>query len=155
VVPGVFTDFAHSSTGMTSGSQFNVSVTDITSSLACSIALDWSNSAGVPGAQVFASFYNGDFLACPAGTYGIDSTICNAETAGNSVLPDCARYRRWDASGAEVANVFATGGAVTVTDNVYDCRIDMNLVFPGGVTFTHAVSLPYPEDPTLWCTQLP
>jgi hypothetical protein len=152
---GTFVDFAHNSSAMATGSFFNVSVTDITSSIACTMALDWSNAAGVAGAQVFASFYDSSFQACPAGTYGIDSTICNADSAGSTVPENCARYRRWDPTGTQVADVFATGGAVTITDNVYDCRIDMNLVFAGGVTFTHTVSLPFPEDPALWCSQLP
>jgi hypothetical protein len=152
---GTFVDFAHSSSAMATGSFFNVSVTDVTSSIACSMALDWSNAAGVQGAQVFASFYDPSFQACPAGTYGIDSTLCNAEFAGSTVPEDCARYRRWDASGSQVADVFAAGGAVTITDNLSECRIDMNLVFPGGLTFTHTVSMPFPEDPALWCSQLP
>lgn len=154
---GTFVDFPHNSTGAAAGTggAFNVSVTDITSSLACSMALDWANVPGVQGAQVFATFYDPTFQPCPAGTYGIDSTICNPEFAGATVPEECARYRRWDATGTQVADVFASGGAVTITDNGSACRIDMNLVFPGGLTFTHTLSLPFPEDPTLWCSQLP
>ena len=62
--------------------------------------------------------------------------------------PGCAIYKRWDASGTQVANRRAIGGYVAIqnTPSGQDdqrCDVDLSLRFAGGVTIAKAFSFHY------------
>lgn len=104
----------------------------------CALIGDEASSPGGLATLVQAKIRSdlGGDARCPAGTYAIlnDPVYCAGTFVGRG--PQCAVYKRWDASGALVAQRLAIGGFVSVEDvarseAAHTCTVEATLVFSG------------------------
>lgn len=128
-----------------------VAATSAQGTLGCAVAGDLQASPGAAAAVVYAQLQvgaeSGD-LRCPTGTYAIMNASACTNVAPGALAPGCALYRRWDASGQQVANQLATGGYVSidqvyVSDMEYRCDAQLSIQFPGGVEIGKSFSFTY------------
>jgi hypothetical protein len=135
-----------------------VGVTTAAGNLGCALVGSESAAPGVASSLVYAKLQGNGDARCPWGRSPITSNpSCNV--AFGELPPGCALYKEWDASGAQIANVLAIGGYVTVddvahTDMDHGCNVTLSATFPGGVTITSTFSFDYnPYDSTSsFCT---
>ena len=126
-------------------------VTTATGGLGCAM-LDNENAApGTDTAVAYAKIDKGQSgdTRCPAGTFAImnDPVACAVDPF-SGVRPGCAIYRRWDASGTQVASRRAIGGYVTiqntfVSSSAQRCDVDISMRFAGSVTISKTFSFQY------------
>lgn len=138
-----------------------VGATSVLGTLGCAVVGDLQASPGASAAVVYAKIHadTGD-TRCPTGTFAIvnDFDLC-MQTFPDELHPGCAIYRRWDASGQQVANQLATGGyvqseQVVLGEMEYRCDVQLSIQFAGGVAIGKAFSFTYnPFGPTeKFCT---
>lgn len=131
-----------------------IGATAATGSLGCAIVQDQDASPGAATSMVHAIIASGQSGSaadrrCPHGSHPV------LDDAGNcsffSQYAGCAVYKKWDASGRQIANRLAIGGHVSVdqlpqSSTDYLCNIELNATFPGPVTIRSTLSYHY--DPT-------
>ncbi|MGA9524264.1 MAG: hypothetical protein WBV82_22610 [Myxococcaceae bacterium] len=129
-----------------------VGATAATNPAGCALFTNEHANPGQATSLVFAKFDTGTYAYCPVGSYAVngDQARCSTLVSGE-LREDCAVYKRWDASGELVATIFAVGGAVTVTrkqvvDNDYTCFVELQLLFPGGVSWSDSYAVDYNES---------
>jgi hypothetical protein len=122
----------------------------VAGNLGCALVGDESSSPGAEASLVQAVLARGESgdLRCPSGTVSIlnDPSGCRSVFAGR--LPQCAVYKRWSASGEQVAQRLATGGFVTVedvadSDTAHTCNVELSLAFTGGASIHTSFSFVY------------
>jgi hypothetical protein len=139
--------------GGSSGSEFQLSISDGTGAIACNLATDKANSLGSAGSEILADVTYAAGYPCPTGSYSIPSNcpeMNSNDFGGPSVPAHCAYYRAWDATGTSLGSVAATAGAITVTGNETSCSISVNLTFVGK-TFTDTTTLVNGLASQPWC----
>jgi hypothetical protein len=118
--------------------------------LGCALIGDESSSPGAEAALVQAKVGRGESgdRRCPSGNYAIlnDPRACSSVFGGRS--SHCAVYKRWSASGAQVAQRLAIGGFVAVedvadSDAVHTCNVELSLAFTGGASIHTSFSFAY------------
>jgi hypothetical protein len=118
-----------------------VSATTAPGTLGCAVVGDLEASPGADGAVAYAQIAkdSGD-TRCPTGVYAImnDPSACTPSFPGQ-LNPGCALYKRWDASGKQVASQLAIGGYVSLTESpststTNRCTGELSLRFAGNVT---------------------
>ena len=126
-------------------------VSSTTGSLACAMLAHEDAAPGTETALAYAKVDKGEAggdTRCPSGSFAIvDDPSCKVEPV-TGLRPGCAIYKRWDASGTQVANRRAIGGYVAIqnTPSGQDdqrCDVDLSLRFAGGVTIAKAFSFHY------------
>jgi hypothetical protein len=141
-----------------------IAVTDFTllgatvaaGNLGCALVGDESGAPGGEAAVLYAKLRGGSDRRCPDGAHAIRS---GADACpfypGSALLPQCAIYRRWDASGNLVAQRRATGGVVTIHDvalgaMAHRCEVEVAISFPGGTSVQSSFSFDFnpfgPDD---------
>lgn len=136
-------------------------VTNAPGTLGCAVVGDLTASPGAGAAVVYAkvSKESGD-TRCPTGVYAIvnDPAGCRS-TFPDELRSSCAVYKRWDASGTQVAYQSATGGYVSIQDTYVSetsqrCVTEVSIRFAGGVTVAKTYQFTYnPLAPTsAFCT---
>jgi len=133
-----------------------LAATDAAGPIACSLGMATATPAGA-AASVLAKFDAPSEL-CPVGTYALDARGSRCSDSAGPFRANCAIYRRWDESGAEVARTFATGGGARITqqrlaDSRIRCTAEIELLFPGGGRWAETIAIDYAgfESPPL-CT---
>jgi hypothetical protein len=141
--------------GLAAGPSYQsyASVSSAPGNLGCALTVSTMAS---PGTQASVALVSVDASTgdgrCPEGVHTVidDAETCGHGLEGFELGDGCGLYKRWDASGTEVALRFAQGGYVNVartdldTDRV-SCSVDLQLAFPGGVTVTRSYT--YEFDP--------
>jgi hypothetical protein len=125
--------------------------TGVAGNLGCALVGDESSAPGIEAALVYAKVQSdtGD-SRCATGTYAIQNNpaACPLGTPGR-LLPGCAVYKRWDASGTLVARRLAIGGFVTVLNHgqnsggIVTCDVELGLSFAGGTTIQSSFSFDF------------
>ena len=131
-------------------------VTTAAGTLGCAVVGDLQASPGPNTAVVYAKVQkeSGD-TRCPDGVFAIvnDPDLCRQDFTGE-LRPGCAMYKRWNASGQQVAYQLAIGGYVSIQNtyinsNTERCVSEMSIQFAGGVTVTKTFQFDYnPLAPT-------
>ncbi|HEY5921314.1 MAG TPA: hypothetical protein VIV11_06570 [Kofleriaceae bacterium] len=139
------------SAGMAAGNYETLAgVTTAAGNLGCAVVGDLDASPGAGAAVVYAKVKpeSGDYR-CPEGVFAImnDPSSCTS-TFPSDLRPNCALYKRWDASGKQVANQLAIGGYVSVQEMYISsmasrCSAEMSINFAGGVTVTKSFTYDY------------
>ena len=133
-----------------------VGATNAAGTLGCAVVGDLESSPGADVAVAYAqvSADSGD-TRCPTGVFAImdNPNACTPSYSGE-LDPGCGLYRRWDASGKQVANQLAIGGYVSMSQSVsssttYRCSGELSLRFAGGVTIAKTFGFDYnPGSPS-------
>jgi len=118
--------------------------------LGCAIIGDESSSPGTEAALIQAKVGRGQpgDRRCPSGNYAIlnNPQACASVFGGRG--SQCAVYKRWNASGAQVAQRLAIGGFVAVEDVAdseasHTCNVELSLAFTGGTSIDTSFSFTY------------
>ncbi|CAN5553953.1 hypothetical protein BH11MYX1_BH11MYX1_51510 [soil metagenome] len=127
-----------------------VAATTTPGAFGCAVTSDLQSSPGPDAAVAYAKVHaeSGD-TRCPNGVFAIinDPSACASMIPGE-LRPGCAIYKRWDASGQQVANQLATGGYVSITqtylnDMAYRCDAELSVRFAGNVTIEKTFTFAY------------
>jgi hypothetical protein len=127
-----------------------VGATTAAGTLGCAVVGDLEASPGVDVAVAYAKVAadSGD-SRCPEGVFAImnDPSACKPSFPGD-LNPGCGLYKRWDASGKQVASQLAIGGYVSMSRTVsssttYRCSGELSLRFAGGVTIAKTFVFDY------------
>lgn len=145
-------------TRILSGNQSMVGLTSAVGPLGCALVADMQAAPGAPTAAVYAvvseSSSSGD-PRCPNGLFALRNNPSGCRVGGSvQILPQCALYKQWDASGAVVAERLAIGGYVMGQRTEHSstsatCNVDVSLTFEGGITVEKTFSfnyVPFGED---------
>ena len=148
---GTVEPFTAQTAGLTAtGDASLLGVTTAAGNLGCALVGDEASSPGGEAALVQAKLGRGESgdRRCPSGTYAIlnDPRACSSVFGGR--LPQCAVYKRWSASGAQVAQRLAIGGFVAVedvgdSDASHTCNVELSLGFTGGASIHTSFSFVY------------
>jgi hypothetical protein len=139
------------SAGVTGSGNYEtlVAVTTAPGTLGCAVVGDLQASPG-EAAVVYAkvSGQTSD-TRCPNGVFAIvnDPSACR-QSWPDELRAGCAIYKRWDASGKQVAYQLATGGYVSLqqtylNDQAYRCSAEVSIRFAGGATVSKSFTFDY------------
>lgn len=148
---GTVEPLASASTGISAENyETMLATTTAAGNLGCAVVGDLKGSPGGPNAVVYAKVQSdtGD-KRCPTGTFAIvnDVNLCGTSTFPDDLRVGCAIYKRWDASGTQVAYQLATGGYVTtretpMANTMSRCNAEMSIRF-GNVTIAKTFVFDY------------
>jgi hypothetical protein len=141
---GSFESFSAATGGSTSYGPLHVAVTTLTGGLGCALVGDQDAAPGRKASQVYAVL-DADIYTCPSGSYGLRSASACAQDYEGYIPDDCALFRAWNEDGEQVAQLFATGGSLTVVGNGEQCTMTLDMSFPGG-NVTETFSFYYYDD---------
>jgi hypothetical protein len=156
---GTLAPIAVATTGLASTSEGTmVGATAIAGNSGCALVRDPAAAPGVEASVVYATLrQEGADKRCPGGDYGIHNDPMGClPRAFPDIAPNCAVYKRWDATGKQVTLRTAIGGHVSVEHlaagaDRHTCNVELDLVFADGVSVTKAISFdfsPFSPDAT-------
>ncbi len=136
----------------TSQNELIVGATAAANPVGCALFTNEEANPGQATSLIFAKFDLPNWSYCPQGSYAINSAsnLCD-QVIYEGIREDCAVYKRWDATGTQVATLYAVGGGVTVTaenlgNGSSSCVVNLHLLFPGGASWSDSYAIDYPTD---------
>lgn len=148
---GVVESFATQTAGLVvSGDDTQLGASAVAGNLGCALVGSESASPGADATAVYVKVRRGETgdRRCPDGIYAIlnDPSACAGVFGGR--LPQCGVYKRWNASGVQIAQRLAIGGVVTVHDvdqggTSHTCNVELSLAFAGEVSIQSSYSFDY------------